>query len=281
MTLFDFDFFKNPFLQMALIGGLLASVASGIVGTFVTVRRITSISGSIAHSILGGVGLFYWLQVTFHISSAEPLLGALVFALCSAMFMGYIHLRFKEREDAMIAATWSTGMGLGILFFSLAPGYRSELSSVLFGNILLITSRQITFLFILDVFLILFFSLFFNRLVLTCFDEEQAILQKIKTKRYYLILLGFVSVTTVLLMEVVGVILVIALLTIPTMLAMLFSKKLKNITFLSVLFSFLFILFGIVLSYFTDIPPGATISLFAAISYVSTLLVQKYLLNSR
>ena len=119
--------FKNPFLLLALYAAFAASVAGGIMGSYVVVKRIVSISGSISHSVLGGMGLFLWLKRTYGWDFLTPLQGALFAGLLSALFMGWIHLKYKEREDTVIAALWATGMSMGVIFISLTPGYNVEL----------------------------------------------------------------------------------------------------------------------------------------------------------
>ena len=125
---------KNPFLLLALWAGLAASVASGVIGSYVVVKRIVSISGSIAHSVLGGMGAFLWLKRTYNLEFLTPLYGALFAGILSALIMGWIHLKYKEREDTVIAALWATGMSVGVIFIALTPGYNVELLNFLFGT---------------------------------------------------------------------------------------------------------------------------------------------------
>src|SRR5690242_14284518 len=119
--------FENPFLQMALFGGLLASVSSGVIGSYVVVKRIAFIAGSIAHSVLGGMGFFLWMQRTYDLPYLHPMIGAFLGAIASALILGWVQLRYKQREDALIAALWSTGMAIGVIFIALTPGSNVEL----------------------------------------------------------------------------------------------------------------------------------------------------------
>src|SRR3990172_6540537 len=137
---------NNPFLQLALLAGCAASIASGIIGTYVVVKRIVFIAGSIAHSVLGGMGLCLWLKRVHHVAWITPLEGALVAALISALLIGWIHLRFRQREDTVIAAIWSTGMAIGVIFIALTPGYNVELMNFLFGNILWVSRADLIWL---------------------------------------------------------------------------------------------------------------------------------------
>src|SRR3990167_1634951 len=174
--------FQNSFLQMALWAGLLASVASGVIGSFVVVRRIAFIAGSIAHSILGGMGFCLWMQRVHHVEWLSPMIGAFLAAIASALLLGWIQLRFRQREDALIAAIWSTGMAIGVIFISLTPGSTSELMNFLFGNILWVSSVDLLSLAMLDILVLLVATFYYQRFLALCFDEEQAALQGVPVR---------------------------------------------------------------------------------------------------
>lgn len=268
--------FHNPFFLMSLIAGSAASVAGGIVGTYVVTKRIVFISGSISHAVLGGMGLALFLRKTFDLQWLQPIHGALFFSLAAAFLMGFIHLHYKEREDTIIASIWAFGMGLGVILLSLTPGYNAEVLNFLFGNILWTDKSDITLLAGLDllIFVVLFF--FHKKFVAICFDEKQALLQGVWVKTLYFLLLSLVAITIVLLIQVVGVILVIAALTLPAATANLFSQKFGRILFLSVILGLIFTTLGMVFSFGLDWPPGATISLVATLGYFLTLSLKKY-----
>ena len=147
--------FSHPFMIMSFLAGIAASITSGIVGSYVVVKRIVFISGSIAHSVLGGMGIFLWLKRTYNITWMNPLHGALVAAILSAFLIGWIHLKHKQREDTVIAAIWSTGMAIGVIFVSLTPGYNVELMNFLWQHPMDLNQRS-------D------FALFTRRLYLMC-----------------------------------------------------------------------------------------------------------------
>ncbi len=267
---------------MALWAGLLASISSGVIGSYIVVRRISFIAGSVAHSVLGGMGLCLWLQKTWDLPWAHPMLGAFAAAICSALLLGWIHLRFKQREDALIAAIWSTGMAIGVVFISLTPGSTGELMNFLFGNILWVAPLDLLSLFLLDVLVLTFVGIYYRPFLALCFDEEQAALRKIPVQRLYFLLLCLVAISTVLLIQIIGTILVLALLTIPATIAALFTNRLKNMMILSTAFSAVFNLSGLEISYRLNWPPGATIALISAIFYLSVLLLKgKYLFHKR
>ncbi len=263
---------QNPFLLMAIAAGFAASFASGIIGSYVVVKRIVSMSGSIAHSVLGGMGVCLWLKRTYHLDFLTPLQGALAAGLLSALLMGWIHLKYREREDTVIAAIWSTGMSIGVVFIALTPGYNVELMNFLFGNILWVSHSDLTLLLFLDVVIAAAVAIFYRRFLAVCFDEEQAVLQKVSVQTLYLLLLCLVAIAVVLLIQVVGAILVITMLAIPAAIAGTFTTSLARMMMIAVLLGALFTLLGMYFSYELNWPPGATISLVSAIFYSLSLI---------
>jgi zinc transport system permease protein len=268
---------ENPFLLMALAAGLAASFASGIIGSYVVVNRIVSMSGSIAHSVLGGMGVCLWLRRTYGLEFLTPLQGALAAGLFSALLMGWIHLKYREREDTVIAAIWATGMSIGVIFIALTPGYNVELMNFLFGNILWVSHSDIILLLSLDVLIAATVAIFYRRFLAICFDEQQALLQKVPVHTLYLLLLCLVAIAVVLLIQVVGAILVITMLAIPAAIAGTFTRTLSRMMLIAVLLGALFTFLGMYFSYELNWPPGATISLIAAIFYALSLIRKRAL----
>lgn len=264
-------FFHDPFLLMALWAALLASVASGAIGTFVVVKRIAFIAGSISHSVIGGIGLAVWLQSKGWAPWFDPLTGAFLAAIGSALLIGWIHLRYRQREDAAIAAIWTTGMAMGMIFLSLSPGSNSALLHVLLGNILWTTPHDLWLLGALDVILLTTVAIFYRKFLALCFDEQQALLRGVPVQTLYLLLLSLVGISVVVLIQVIGAILVLALLVIPPTIAGLFTSKFKILMLLSTLFAIGFSLIGLEAAYIADWPPGATIALLSALGYFSLL----------
>lgn len=271
----------NAFLQMALWAGLLSSFTSGIIGSFVVVKRIAFIAGSVSHSILGGMGLCLWLQRAHGLSFLDPMIGAFASAIGSALLLGWIHLNYRQREDAVIAAIWSIGMGLGVIFLSLTPGTNVDLLNFLFGNILWIEPRDLWLLLGLNGAVLAIVATYYRRFLALCFDEEQALLQGIAVRRLYLLLLTLVAISVVLLIQIIGVILVLALLTIPATLAALFTKRLYTLMIGAVLISASCNWVGLKISYILNWPPGATIALVGAGAYLLALPLNKSPLTRR
>jgi zinc transport system permease protein len=262
---------EYPFLQNALATGLLASVACGVVGTYVVVRRISYIAGGIAHCVLGGIGAALYLRTVHGVSWADPLLGAIIAALGAAFIIGWVSLKSREREDTVIGALWAIGMAAGILFIWSTPGYREDLMSYLFGNILMVASGDLWLIVALDAGVVALALAFYNQFLAVCFDEEQARLRGLRVEFYYLLLLCLTALTVVLLVTVVGIVLVIALLTLPIAVAGCFARRMWQMMILSVLLSMAFTTTGLALSYGPNMPAGATIILLAGAVYLAVV----------
>lgn len=259
---------QYEFMRNALMAALLASVACGIVGVYVVVKRIVFISGGIAHAAFGGVGLGYFLGI-------NPVLGVLPFGIASALTIGLVSKRTKLPEDAGIGILWAVGMALGVIFISLTPGYAPDLFGYLFGSILTVPLSDIILMLILDIVIILVVVFFYKEFLSVSFDEEFATAVGVPAERLYFVLLCLIALTVVVLIRVVGIILVIALLTIPAAISKQFTHSLKKMMLLSALFSALFTVCGLWLSYALDLPSGATIVLASGVCFFVVSLVKK------
>ena len=265
------------FMQHALLAGLLAAVACGIVGTYVVVRRITYIAGGIAHCVLGGIGAALYLQRVCGWTFVRPLHGAVVAALLAAMIIGLVSLRAKQREDTVIGALWAIGMAAGVLFIARTPGYSQDLMSYLFGNILMVTAADLWLIAALDVLVVAVALLFYNQFQAICFDEEFARVRGIPVEFYYLLLLALTALTVVLLVSVVGIVMVIALLTLPVAVAGYFARRLWQMMVLAIGFSILFTTAGLAVSYKPDLPAGATVIILAGAVYLLLAIASRLL----
>ena len=272
------DFFRElfqpemSFLHLALVLGVLASPALGVIGTLVVTRRISSIAGAGAHAALGGVGIALYLQRVLLWGWCTATVGAIAGAVAAALLVGVVSLTAREREDTVIAVVWALGMSLGLLFLDKTPGY-VDLQGFLFGNILLVTRNDLWMTLALDAVVVIPAILFYNPLLATCFDGTFAILRGVKTSLFYLVLLALTALTVVLLINVVGIVLVIALLTLPAAAAGCFTRHLWSMMVCSGILSALFISAGLLLSTCFSLPSGPVIVLVAALVYVVSLFI--------
>jgi zinc transport system permease protein len=255
------------FLRTALLMGLLASAAFGMTGSLVVVKRISYVAGAISHAVLGGIGAALYFQRAHGIEWLHPLLGALAAALLAAVVISWIRSSGFEREDSVIGAVWATGMATGLVFIARTPGFVDPMS-YLFGNILILSSTDLWLVALMDLVLLLVMVFGYNRLQAVCFDEEQAQLRGLRSGRYYTLLLCVIACTVVLLVSVVGVVLVVALLTIPAAMAGQHVRSLAGMMILSSVVTLACVTAGIVLSFLADWPVGPTIILFAATAYI-------------
>jgi len=262
MELLQYEFIRN-----AIMAGILASISCGIIGVYVVVKRIVFISGGIAHASFGGIGLGYYLGI-------NPILGVLPFSIASALSMGWVSKRSRLPEDTAIGILWAMGMSIGIILVSLTPGYAPDLMTYLFGNILTVPFSDIVLMLVLDAIIILVVYSFYKEFLALCFDEEFATVRGVHAERLYLILLCLIALTIVVLIRVVGIILVIALLTIPAAMSRQFTSNLKKMMLLSIIFGAVFSSGGIWLSYLFDVPSGATIVLVMSVVYLLYSLVK-------
>jgi zinc transport system permease protein len=216
-----FQFFRdmtdNPFLLTGLAAGLLASLACGVIGPYVVTRRIVFLSGAIAHMAVGGIGAALFLMTVFPQAFGwmQPIHGAMVFSLAAAVLIGFIHQRVTERMDTLIGALWAVGMAVGIMLIKFTPGYHTELMSYLFGNIVYVSWADVRLMAVLDVVILATVVIWHKRLLAICLDQQQAELQGINVLGTNIVLLCLVALTVICLTQVVGLILVIALLSLP------------------------------------------------------------------
>ena len=262
------ELLTQHFLQNAIIISIFASILCGIVGTFVVVKKISYISGGIAHSVLGGIGIAYFFNI-------QPLWGAFAAAIFSAIIIGVVSLKSKQHEDTVISALWAIGMAVGIIFMHKTPGYSTDLVTYLFGNILMVSSSDITIAMVLTAFVVFVIFLFYKQFLFIAFDQQFAWIRGINVTFVYILLLILISITVVVLVRMVGLILVIALLSLPGAISTLFTKKIFNMMIVSIILGIIFTSGGIMLSYQPNLPAGASIILLSGVSYILALVIKK------
>ncbi|RLC87949.1 MAG: metal ABC transporter permease [Chloroflexi bacterium] len=255
------------FMRNALLAGVLVSFACGIIGTFVVVKRMVFISGGIAHTAYGGIGLGYFL-------GSNPVLGALVFSVAAALGMGVVQRKTRERADTVIGVMWAIGMALGIIFVDLTKGYKADLLSYLFGSILAVPTSDLWLMLALDVIILVLVTLFYKELLAVSFDETFTTVENVPVDAIYLLLLCMIAFTVVMMMRVVGLIMVIAMLTIPAAISAQFVKDMRRMMGLASILGVLFTTTGLWLSYFLNLTSGATIILVSGAAYLLSLGLQ-------
>lgn len=255
------EILQYGFMRNAITAAILASIACGIIGVYVVVKKVASLSGGISHASFGGIGLGYYLGV-------NPMYGLVPFSLLSAIAMGITSKRAKVAEDTAIGILWSLGMAIGIILIYLTPGYAPDLMTYLFGNILTVPLSDIYLMLALDAVIVLVVYAYYKEFMSLCFDEEFATVAGINVERLYLLLLCLIALTIVLLIKVVGIILIIALLTMPASLSSHYTKNLKKMMYMSMFLGALFSITGLALSYTYDVPSGATIILVMSAVYL-------------
>ena len=252
------------FMRNALMAGVLVSIACGVIGTYVVIKRIVFISGGIAHAAYGGIGMGYFFNFS-------PVIGAIFFSLASAFGMGMVQRKTRQRADTIIGVMWAIGMAIGIIFIDKSEGYKADLMSYLFGSILTVPSSDLIIMLVLNLIIIALVGMFYKELQAISFDETFASVENVPVNTIYMILLAMIALTVVMLMRVVGLIMVIALLTIPSAISALFVKDIKKMMVLSSVLGVLFTTSGLFLSYFWNLTSGATIILVSGVAYLLAL----------
>ena len=268
------ELLQYTFFQHALIGSLLASIVCGMVGTYIVTRRLVFISGGLTHASFGGIGIGLYAGIS-------PLLSAAVFAVLSAFGVEWLSKRSEMREDSAIAVFWTLGMALGIIFTYLSPGFAPDLSSYLFGNILTIAVPDLLFLGIVALLTTLFFALYIRPIIAIAFDREFAASQGIRVRLFEYLLMMFIALSIVGCLRLVGIVLVISLLTIPQLTANLFTHSFTHIIWLSIGIGYLSCLGGFLLSYYLNVPSGASIIFFSIIIYAVCKLFKTFRVHLR
>ena len=267
-------FFAYGFMQNALVAALLVGLLSGIVGVIIVEKRLVMMSGGVAHTAYGGVGLGYLLGFS-------PLLGAVGFSLLAAFGIGALRRRGGARTDVLISLFWSLGMAAGIIFVAMAPGYPPDLNTYLFGSILTITTSDILLMAGLALLVVLLFLAFFLDLRAYLFDETFAAVSGLRVRVLEYLLLGLIALTVVVLLRVTGIMLAIALLTAPAATAAMLTRRLLPRILTAAGLSAAFSVVGLVVSFYLDVPTGATVVAVAVVTYLTVLGIRALRLRRR
>ncbi len=252
--------FEYEFMQNAFAAGLLASVICGIMGTVVVVNRIVFLSGGIAHAAYGGIGLSFYFNI-------PVVLGTCLFSIAAGLLMASVTSGKKHRSDAAIGVIWAVGMAVGIILIDLAPGYNVDLMSYLFGSILTVPQSDLILMLFLGAFLVIFVAYFYKDLLALSYDEEFARIRGIPVKALYFFQICLIAVAIVMIIQVVGLILVIALLTIPPFIVERYTKSVFQMMIGSTVLCFIFTTLGLWASYRYDLTSGASIIMVAGVFF--------------
>lgn len=267
MIQFFVEALQYDFMRNALLAGILVSIACGVIGTYVVVKRIVFVSGGVAHTAYGGVGLAYFLCF-------NPTIGAILFSLGAAFGMGWVHRKTRQRADTIIGVMWALGMAIGIIFLDLTPGYKAELMSYLFGSILAVPTGDLWLMLMMNVLIIFLVAAFYKELLAVSFDEQYALVENVPVDWIYMLLMGMIGLSVVMLMRVVGLIMVIALLTIPAAISAMYLRDLKKMMVMASVLGMIFTFVGLFISYALNLTSGASIILVAGVTYLISLFVQ-------
>ncbi len=276
-----FSLFFDPsmvYMRNALIAGLLSSILFGVLGSVVTVKRLTSLAGAISHAVLGGIGMALFLSGTGKISWISPMGGALIFAFLAAGLIAIVTVKAKQRSDTVINAIWAIGMSIGILFMARTPGY-TEPSRYLFGNILLVSRLDLILLFLLDLLVLFLAWRFYPQIQASAFDEDYARVRGVRVDIVFLAILALTALAVVLLQSFVGIVMVIAMLSLPAGSASFGARTLAGMMFGATLYALFFSVGGLALGWVFDLPVGAISVVLAGLIFI--LLSGFSLLNRR
>lgn len=262
------DALQLEFMRNALVAGLLASVICGIMGTLVVVNRIVFLSGGIAHAAYGGIGLAFYFGWPY-------LVGTIGFSLVAAIVMAAVSMKAKHRADTIIGVIWALGMALGIILLDLTPGYNVDLMSYLFGSILTVSKMDLLAMLAVGVLMTILVAAYYKELLALSYDEEFARIRGVPVKGLYFTLIGMLAVTIVMVIQVVGLILVIALLTIPPFIAEKHAKSLMQMMVGSSLLGAIFTFVGLWLSYTYNLTSGASIIMVSGIGFLISALIEQ------
>ncbi len=271
---FLYNLIEFDYLRRTLLAVLLASLASGLVGSYVVVRRQSYMIGAISHSLLGGIGLARYLQTVHGIHWFTPLVGALVAALLAAIAISVLTQRNRFRQDIVLSAVWSLGVAAGLTAIAFTPGYAEDLNSYLFGSILLVAKHDIVIMTMLVAVIVLVILAMHNQFIALCFNEEMLALRGISTARVSFILHLLIAITVVILAQVVGIVLVLVLLVIPTATVATFTNSFLKMMVGGTLVCMAFCITGLLTSYQFDLPTGATIVEIAVATYLVASLAK-------
>ena len=247
MNILQYTFFQN-----AIIGIILIAIVAGIIGTYIVTRRMVFIAGGLTHASFGGLGIGYYAGIS-------PTLSALIFAIITALGIDHLSHAKRIRQDSSIALFWAVGMAIGIIFIFLTPGYTPGLSEFLFGNILTITTHDIVLFALYTLVLTGYVVWQLKPIIYTAFDADFARIQGINTQRINTCMMLFIAIGVVLSIRLIGIMLLLSVLTLPQVIAELYTTRYKQMMILSGIIGLISSIIGLTISAISAVPTGACI----------------------
>ena len=261
------DILQYEFFRLALVGVLIISVASAVIGTYIIARRLVAISGGITHACFGGLGLGYWLGIS-------PVAMAGVFAVASSLGVEWLSRRLRVREDSAIAVVWALGMAAGVFFVFMTPGYVPELNSFLFGNILTVTPADIAVFAAFTAVLLLFVGIWYRQVVACAFDRDFAYISGLPVRFITTVMTVLTALCIVLTIRLVGIMLLMSMLSLPMLVAEVWVHRFAPLMWLSVAVSAVCCVAGLFVSAAVDVPASAIIVLFMTVAFALSRLLR-------
>ena len=252
-------------ISNSVYASILLSIAIAVIGSLIVINKTTAITGSIAHGSFGGIGLALYL-------GSSVILTTSIFTVILAVILAFITIKFPHRQDSLIGVIWAVGMSIGIIFLSLTSGYQSDALSYLFGNILLVENKDLIFMGIIDILLLISIIFLYHRFLAMSYDREFLTLRGINANLLYTYFLILTSLTIVMSVRAIGIILILALFTIPSLIAEKFTKKFYSMIILSGILGAIFMISGIIISFYYNISPTPTIVIIAAVALILSLI---------
>ena len=256
------------FFQNALIATVLVSIACGVMGSLVMINRLFSMAGGITHAAFGGLGIAFYFTLPLMLSVGG-------FTLLVALIVAYLSQNYPHRSDSIIAVIWAFGMAFGLILIDMSAGYQSDIMAYLFGSILAVSSEDLWALFIADIIFVFLVIIFYKQFVAISFDKEFALLRGVSVNFFYYLLIAMIAFCVVICIRAVGLILIIALLSVPCFIAEAYTKRLGTMMILSCVLSAIFCILGLVLSYVLNLSGSASIIMVACVGFALALLFKK------
>ncbi|MCX2683773.1 metal ABC transporter permease [Campylobacter sp. MIT 21-1685] len=264
------ELFSLTFFQNAIVAAVLVSIVCGIIGVLIMINRLFSMAGGITHGAFGGIGLAFYFSLPILLSTS-------IWTLFLAFFLAYLNKYYKNRSDNIIAVIWAFGMAFGIILIDLSPGYNTDLMAYLFGNILAVSANDLWLMGSVDVLVIALIICFYRQFEVLSFDEEFAKVKGIHTTFFHFLLIAMMAFCIVISMRLVGLILIMALLSIPSFIAENLTKKLGSMMTVSAILSAIFCMLGLIVSYSFNLASGACIIAVACLAFVINFICSNFL----